>query len=287
MRVSDMNIDRIYINSLARSASYKMVENHFHYYYELYYLRNGSSTFYINNTLYDLHSGEFLIIPPREVHFNHYLSQCVRINLYFNESDLPTDDEPLMKIIKDRFLKICLVHIPGSYRSTINNVFDSMLSEEKVDDESTAKMMRLLLQQLFIYCNRFCIMDYDGQGNAKDGNEGILEAGRFISENFNQQITLDSMAKLAGLSPSYFSKKFQLVTGMGMKEYLVYVRLKHAALELLSTSHTITEVAANCGFGDSNYFKDAFKKTYGLSPRAYRNSKKTDYILEKSLAAQK
>ena len=38
----------------------------------------------------------------------------------------------------------------------------------------------------------------------------------------------------------------------------------------LSTTDTITQIALRCGFSDSNYFKDAFKKKYGLTPREYR-----------------
>jgi len=39
-----------------------------------------------------------------------------------------------------------------------------------------------------------------------------------------------------------------------------------------TTKLTVTDIAISCGFNDSNYFKDAFKKTYGLSPRHYRKS---------------
>ena len=79
MRISDQNIDRIYISSQARSANYHMVENHYHNYYEIYYLQKGSCRFFINNNQYTLHTGDFLIVPPQEVHYNHYLSSCVRI----------------------------------------------------------------------------------------------------------------------------------------------------------------------------------------------------------------
>ena len=65
---------------------------------------------------------------------------------------------------------------------------------------------------------------------------------------------------------------------MGMKEYLTYVRLKHAEAELLSTSHSIAQIAENTGFSDSNYFKDVFKNKFGLSPRAYRKTRKTDLV---------
>jgi AraC-like DNA-binding protein len=94
------------------------------------------------------------------------------------------------------------------------------------------------------------------------------------------------LAKRTGLSPSYFSKRFHLITGMGMKEYLTYVRLKHAEDELISTNHSIKEIALNSGFSDSNYFKDAFRKEYGLSPRSYRQSRKSGQISSEAEAVQ-
>lgn len=47
---------------------------------------------------------------------------------------------------------------------------------------------------------------------------------------------------------------------MGFKEYLNYVRLKHAQTALLTTDSSITDIALEYGFNDSNYFKDLFKK---------------------------
>lgn len=50
----------------------------------------------------------------------------------------------------------------------------------------------------------------------------------------------------------------------------MFIRLQHAANELLSTNDSVTEIAFRCGFVSSNYFKDAFKNAYGVSPRDYR-----------------
>ena len=93
-----------------------------------------------------------------------------------------------------------------------------------------------------------------------------------IVENFSDSLTLDSLAEIAGLSATYFSKKFKATTGFGVKEYISFVRLRHAAMELLSTRRSITEIVMGCGFSDSGYFKDAFKKLNGLSPREFRKA---------------
>ena len=57
-----------------------------------------------------------------------------------------------------------------------------------------------------------------------------------------------------------------------LKEYLNYVRLKHAQTALLTTNSSITDITLEYGFNDSNYFNDLFKKVYGKSPREYRKN---------------
>ncbi len=238
MRVSDLNIDRIYINQTTRASSYHMTENHYHYYYELFYVRQGTCRFFLNNGLYDLHGGDFLIIPPHMVHYNRYLTSCLRINVYFKESDLVREGAGFLPDVRERFLCLVLVHIPAAYRDMMDGICEAMLH---------------------VNCERHCIFHYEStlSSRAQAGDEGILSAARFLTEHYATHITLNAMADRAGLSPSYFSKKFRAVTGMGMKEYLSYVRLEHASKELQSTDHSITEVAINSGFSDSNYFKDA------------------------------
>ena len=279
MRISDQNIDRIYISSQARSANYHMVENHYHNYYEIYYLQKGSCRFFINNNQYTLHTGDFLIVPPQEVHYNHYLSSCVRINIYFRLSDLSEGGRLFVPNLLDKYIPSHVIHVHSGFQALINTVLDEMLAEEKVNDANTYKMMSLLLKQLFLLFERHC----SPSTYQENEDDEIIDAVHFIVDHYNLGITLDGLAKRANLSPTYFSKKFRHTTGMGMKEFLSYTRLKHASLELLSTKHSITEIAMNCGFSNSNYFKDAFRKMYGISPREYRNSRKTDYILEQAL----
>ena len=96
-------------------------------------------------------------------------------------------------------------------------------------------------------------------------------------KNYNQKISLNAIAEASGFSPNYLSRKFKEETGIGVHEYLTFIRLNKAAIELAHTDHTITEVALNNGFSDANYFKDAFHKSFGLSPREYRKQDATSF----------
>lgn len=283
MRVSDLSIDRVYINQMSRDADYQIVDNHSHCYYELFFVKQGRVRFFINSSRYDLNSGEFLIIPPKELHFNRYLTQSTRANIYFRNSDIMENGRFFLPDLDKKFLQTRIIRIPNTYLPMFNDIIDAMTHEESIDDDNTATMMQLLLKQLFVYCNRHCSFRDNNLTFESDVSEDILDAIQYINEHFNQPITLEQLAAMVNLSPSYFSKKFYQTLGIGMKKYLNFSRLRHAALELASTEHSITEIAINCGFSDGNYFKDAFKKAYNISPRAYRKSRAEEYSLERPI----
>lgn len=63
---------------------------------------------------------------------------------------------------------------------------------------------------------------------------------------------------------------FRTATGTTPIEYLLEVRLRRAAELLRRTGLPVGEVAARCGFHDSNYFSKRFRALYGVSPRTFR-----------------
>lgn len=289
MRISNLSIDRVYINSVRRTAGYRMSENHFHYYYELYYVRKGHCQLFVGSSLFDLSSGDCVLIPMGDNHIIRYLTDCTRVNLYFTKNDEADSLDVISSRTRADFTIPHFFHIPYRYLGNVDMIIDDMLKEEKVDDSLTPQMQAANLKRLFIMILRYADFDDDRMvQDLKTKDSSIIGAARYIASNYQNPITLEQVATVAGLSPTYFSKKFHMVTGMRVKEYICYHRLKNAAMELVSTKHSITQIALNNGFSDSNYFKDAFRKMYGCSPRDYRANQITDHhLLEQSQLARK
>ena len=91
--------------------------------------------------------------------------------------------------------------------------------------------------------------------------------------NFKEQITLENTAELIGISPGYLSREFNKTVGIGFKDFLVDLRLKHSTQLILYSNESITDIAYYCGFNSTSYFLRAFKKKYGVSPLVYRKNK--------------
>lgn len=98
----------------------------------------------------------------------------------------------------------------------------------------------------------------------------INEAINFIEENYMNDISVESIAKRAGLDRSYFGKLFKKATDMSPQHFLLNYRMTKAAELLRMTNLPVSEIGRQVGYSDQLHFSRAFKSIYGLSPRNWR-----------------
>lgn len=91
-----------------------------------------------------------------------------------------------------------------------------------------------------------------------------------INARFAEELTLASLAKLAGMHPTTISRAFREMLGMSVMEYLTRYRLARAMQRLAETENSITEIAYDCGFGSNTRFYETFRKHVGTTPRRFR-----------------
>ena len=102
--------------------------------------------------------------------------------------------------------------------------------------------------------------------------KNICESIEFIKKNFMKNITLNAIASVSGLSPSFFHKVFKNITGKTPWEYLNLERIGNAKFLLENSGLTIDDIASKCGFSSRQYFDTVFKKETGETPASFRKS---------------
>lgn len=103
-------------------------------------------------------------------------------------------------------------------------------------------------------------------------NDMIEQAIRYIDRNYtDEDISLNSVAKVVNISSNYFSALFSQRVGMSFVEYLTQKRMDRAKQLLQQTSKRSGEIANEVGYHDPRYFSFVFKKTQGCTPSAYRS----------------
>jgi two-component system response regulator YesN len=101
----------------------------------------------------------------------------------------------------------------------------------------------------------------------------VKKAKEFIHENYyDNDLTIEKVAKHIHISPSYFSAIFKKETKETFVNYLVNVRMTEAKLLLRTTEMKTLEIAERVGYLEPSYFSYVFKKHCGISPSLYRNS---------------
>ena len=93
---------------------------------------------------------------------------------------------------------------------------------------------------------------------------------RAIERHPDSGLTLDRMARSVELSPYYFLRTFEHVTGVTPHQYVMRARLREAVTRLAAEPSKVLDIALDCGFGDVSNFNRAFRAEFGAPPRAFR-----------------
>lgn len=108
----------------------------------------------------------------------------------------------------------------------------------------------------------------------------VLKVKNYIAKNYTEEIRLNTLADIAGMSPSAFSRFFKLHTGRKLSEYIIEQRLGYASRMLVDTSNSVAEICYACGFNNLSNFNRIFKKRKHCSPTEFReNYHKTRIIV--------
>lgn len=120
-----------------------------------------------------------------------------------------------------------------------------------------------LLQQLF-----YEIIE---QHNGEMAPE-IANAIKYMYDNYEKELRIETIAQQVSLSRSYFSKLFLKETGYTPRDYILNIRINMAQDMLLrNSSDSIQKIAEDCGFANASHFCRLFKQKVGKSPKVFRD----------------
>lgn len=108
--------------------------------------------------------------------------------------------------------------------------------------------------------------------NPRNNTDMIDAVLYYINEQFDKELTVHHLAKIANFSEYHFIRIFRDIVGVTPRQYLITVRMDHAKYLLKSTALPVQEVGYSIGYASESMFCTAFKRYQGMTPTEYRNA---------------
>lgn len=247
---------------------------HVHPFHEIFYLSSGECTSFIDHNIYKFGKGDLVIVPGGCLHKTIYTGKGIHERIVISFRQEITDW--VKEQIGTEYLKNCMVpgviNIPEKRRNYVDSLLDKLMFENDTPDILSTAFIKAGLVELLLFIIRCTEYEDNVIKEIDVDNRKIQEVATYIFEHYTENILLEDVADKFDMSKSFLSKRFKTATGFGFKEYIINLRIQNACRLLLETNKSITDIAFECGFNDSNYFGDSFRKIKGISPRKYRKN---------------
>ncbi|MBR6397667.1 MAG: helix-turn-helix transcriptional regulator, partial [Lachnospiraceae bacterium] len=103
-----------------------------------------------------------------------------------------------------------------------------------------------------------------------DTLSSIQQVIEYLNDRYMEDIHLDDLARRFFISRAYLTRSFRQMTGVTVVQYLTVVRIRRACQLLTETDEPVTEIARQCGFSNTTYFENVFRRLRGMTPSRYR-----------------
>ena len=244
---------------------------HQHNEYEIIYVVEGEAEITINNVVHHVTDQTLVFLTNLENHSVKQISE--QYSRYFvTLHTVPTDsvirNPDILCVLKNHANSFPNCVDVSSISNVVTNIFEELMLC-KPSDLFVNELVGGYLSKLLIYVLR--LVPYQLDVTSFACKQRILNVQTYLDVHYRENIRIDTLAKEYFISPCYLSRQFKQLTGYSPKQYLNMVRMKNAAVMLVSADTQINEIAAACGFSDINNFIKQFKYIFGCTPSSFRS----------------
>ncbi|OZI06173.1 AraC family transcriptional regulator [Siphonobacter sp. BAB-5385] len=255
---------------------------HFHPHYQLFTVEEGTGTRFIGDNIQPFEPGDTVFLGPNIPHLwrsdppyfqTHSELQTKGIVVYFTEDFLGTDffQRPEMHVLQSFFQHAVRgVEIKGRLREQIRESMKQLL--RATGFQAILHLLTLLDELAHSEeCQAIASLGYVNTHKVSE-TERMQKVHDYVLDHFQQEIRLDEMASLAGMSASAFCRYFKTRTNRTFSEFVSEVRIGYACKLLMEGKLTITQICYESGFNTISNFNRQFKDLTSLTPAQYQKA---------------
>lgn len=255
---------------------YKDCYMHWHKEMEIIYVQQGQMHVRINDTVTDGKTGDFICVPPEQVH--HIKSGEERLlfrSLVFDIKMLGGASgefcqKEVAEPIATRQIEISSKISPGQKNyAQIKNAFFTLVECSREKPAFYQLKAKYLILQMFyeILGGGHYSRSRYSSNKASIAVKTVLD---YIGNHYSEDITVKELAQQVHYNESYFMRTFKKYTGRTLVEYLTDFRLDKSKEFLLQDGCTIEAAAFRAGFSSTSYFTSKFREAFRITPSEFR-----------------
>lgn len=258
---------------------------HRHDFCELVITTNGRAMHWLEGADFPVTAGDVFLLQGRQRHYFHDREDLSLINIMYDPEKISLPENELRRMPgycalfllepayrrQHRFES--RLHLKRLQLARVEQLAAEMETECTEKNPGHEAALRAKLTELIIYLSRAYTTADTTEAHA------LLRVGNVIGaleNDFSKDWKLEELLKIAHMSRSNLMRIFRKATGQAPIEYLVRLRIQKAMELLRNTDLSITDIALESGFNDSNYFTRQFGKALNQTPSAYRQSLTND-----------
>ena len=231
-------------------------------YYLIHFILKGKGTFCVNGMTYSLSAGQGFFIAPdyQTVYTADEQDPWVYIWVAFSGKEAKhitgaiglTQHNPIFSSTESETLKNCIMAMLAHNRSN------------PIDKYHNLSMFYLFISTIADSQKQ------DAQLPVTTANDYVSNAISYIHGHINEPVTIEEIAGYVGLNRSYLSVLFKKQTGLSPIQYIQTCRITKAKHMLETSGLSIAGIAYSCGYQNPESFMKIFKRTFHMTPSAYR-----------------
>ncbi len=245
-------------------------------------IHRGECVFKINETDYQLRAGDVILVPHGTYYKPHTDTECEYTFFQFDgDFDFTASEKEMPPLSKAGERQ--------SFYGVISKDYAPLYLDYKMKTGDKSQEISLLLNkcinlrtgftamqrtQLSLYFSEILLYISDVFSRRQQKKEelpsSLSKIILFIQENYTGQISLDDICRHTNVSKQYCMRLFKRYMNMTINDYILDMRMKHAAYLLLHTYMNVAEVADYLGYSSVSYFSRVFKSYHGVPPTMYK-----------------
>lgn len=237
---------------------------HWHDRMELLYIKSGKIYIEHGTDFLMASAGELIIIPPKTLHKGYTLDDVVEYDvLMFDVRHFYNETEICKKLLPAIFDGKAVFKPLTSNSKTINCI-ESIC---EVSNQGALETISKIYQLLNLLCTNELL-----ELHVQPKNAAVKRIIDYLEENASQEINVAMLCEEFGYTAAHLCRKFKKITGLTPMTYLKIYRLELARTKIKNSDASISDIGAECGYSDANYFTRSFKNHFGVPPSKYRHA---------------